>query len=189
MAKKYWGYFTQIAFLAFFPSPHVAKKGTHTFFWRQGVFCIPHQCSTDNLMTHSFRYCEIRNKITRSKPIQVERSSCFYPNKYTCTRSSKLLHCASKSRVCLKLEKPQGHQASQRGVMESVEHEISGDIHLSNIEKLLIRPGNFLRFEYSQMAKEHSIILESKYLRITVDFESVLEKRFLNIFSKSKFRI
>ena len=24
--QKYWGYFTQIAFLAFFPSPHVAKK-------------------------------------------------------------------------------------------------------------------------------------------------------------------
>ena len=40
--QKYWGYFTQIAFLAFFPSPHVAKKGIHTFFWRQGVFCIPH---------------------------------------------------------------------------------------------------------------------------------------------------
>ena len=24
--QKYWGYFTQIAFLAFFSSPHVAKK-------------------------------------------------------------------------------------------------------------------------------------------------------------------
>ena len=108
MAKKYWGYFTQIAFLAFFSSPHVAKKGIHTFFCRQGVFCIPHQCSTDNLMTHSFRYCEIRNKITRSKPIQVERSSCFYPNKYTCTRSSKLLHCASKSRVLFEIRETPG---------------------------------------------------------------------------------